>query len=221
MADPPAEVRGVVLFDLDNTLADREAAFRRWAGRFAAEHGLDGACVEFLCTEDGDGYVPRDELFAAVRDRCGVTTGVDELVRRYRAEYPRYFEPAPDVRAALTLLRAAGWKIGIVTNGPPSQNRKIASLELADLVDGICVSDEVGVDKPDRRIFELAAVRAGAPLSGWMVGDSADADIVGGHAAGLRTIWLAHGRPWDRSDVTPDAVVTTVAEAATLITRTP
>ena len=175
---------GVVLFDLDNTLADREAAFRRWAESFAREHDLDWSAVEFLCAGDGDGFVPRDELFASVRDRFGVTTSVEELVTRYRADYPPHFEPEPDVRAALTALRADGWKIGIVTNGPTSQNAKIASLGLDDLIDGICVSADVGVDKPDPRIFDLTAARCGAPLDGWMVGDSADTDIAGGPGRG-------------------------------------
>jgi HAD superfamily hydrolase (TIGR01549 family) len=211
-------VAGLVLFDLDNTLANREAAFRRWAEHFAVEHGLEASSVEFLCAGDDHGLVPRDELFASLRARYGVTASVEELVTRYRADYPRHFEPDPDVRAALNALRAAGWKIGIVTNGPTSQNAKVASLGLGDLVDGVCVSADVGVDKPDRRIFDLTAARCGARLEGWMVGDSVDTDIVGGRAAGLRTVWLHHGRIWERADLAPDAVVATVEDAVRFIT---
>jgi HAD superfamily hydrolase (TIGR01549 family) len=182
------------------------------------EHDLEASCVEFLCAGDSHGLLPRDELFASLRGRYGVTASVEELVLRYRADYPRYFEPDPDVRAALTALRADGWKIGIVTNGPTSQNAKVANLRLGDLVDGVCVSADVGVNKPDRRIFDLTAARCGVPLDGWMVGDSADTDIVGGRAAGLRTVWLHHGRIWERSDLAPDAVVATVEDAVRLIT---
>jgi putative hydrolase of the HAD superfamily len=214
-------VAGVVLFDLDNTLADREAAFRRWAEHFAAEHDLDGTCVEFLCAGDGDGYVPREELFAGLRDRYGVRASVEQLVTRYRADYPRHFQPEPDVRAALTTLQAAGWKVGIVTNGPTSQNAKIASLRLDGLVDGVCVSADVGVDKPDPKIFDLTAARCGVTLDGWMVGDSADTDIAGGRAAGLRTAWIHHGREWERPDFTPDAVVATVHDAVRRIIARP
>jgi HAD superfamily hydrolase (TIGR01549 family) len=212
---------GVVLFDLDNTLADREAAFRRWAERFVADHHLDASVVEWLCARDGDGFVPRNELFASVRDQFGVDRSVDELVARYRAEYPTFFEPEPDVVAALTALRADGWKIGIVTNGPPSQETKIASLGLGDLVDGVCVSDLVGADKPDRHIFELTATRCGTDLDGWMVGDSPDTDVAGGRAAGLRTAWIHRGRTWDRHDYAPDAVVANVHDAVAVITSAP
>lgn len=212
------DVAGLVLFDLDNTLADREGAFRRWAEHFAVEHHLEASSVEFLCDRDGDGFVPRHELFAALRDRYGVTTSVEDLVTRYRADYPRHFEPEPDVRAALTALRTGGWKIGIVTNGPTSQNTKIASLGLGDLLDGTCVSADVGVEKPNRQIFELTAARCDVPLDGWMVGDSPDSDIAGGRAAGLRTAWLHRGRPWDRPDFAPDAVVATNHDAVRVIT---
>ena len=209
---------GLVLFDLDNTLADREAAFRRWAERFVADHHLDPSVVEWLCARDGDGFVPRDELFASVRDQYGVDGSVGDLVARYRAEYPTFFEPEPDVVAALTRLRADGWTIGIVTNGPPSQEAKIASLRLGDLVDGVCVSDLVGVDKPDRHIFELTAARCGVDLRGWMVGDSPDTDVAGGRAAGLRTVWIHRGRTWDRDDYAPDAVAANVGDAVAVIT---
>lgn len=209
---------GVVLFDLDNTLADREAAFRRWAEWFVAHHQLDGSVVEWLCASDGDGFVARDELFASVRDRYGIDVAVDDLVAGYRADYPTFFEPAPDVVAGLTALRAEGWKIGIVTNGPPSQESKIASLGLGDLVDGVCVSELVGVEKPDRRIFELTAERCGARLEGWMVGDSPAADVAGGRAAGLRTAWLHRGRTWDRAGFAPDVVVADIADAVAVIT---
>jgi HAD superfamily hydrolase (TIGR01549 family) len=211
-------VAGLVLFDLDNTLADREAAFRRWAESFVADHGLAASCAEWLCTADGDGLVPRDELFGALRDRYGVTASVDELVTRYRADYPTHFAPEPDVIDGLTVLRAAGWRIGIVTNGPPTQDAKIASLRLGSLVDGTCVSAVVGVAKPDRRIFELAAAQCGTALEGWMVGDNVDADIAGGRAAGLRTAWVHRGRTWDRADFAPDAIVATVRDAAAVIT---
>ncbi len=209
---------GVVLFDLDNTLADREAAFRRWAEGFVTDHHLDRSVIDWLCERDGDGFLSRDELFTSLRDEYGVDGRVDDLVARYRAEYPTFFEPGPDVVAALTALRAAGWKIGIVTNGPPSQEAKIASLRLGALVDGVCVSDLVGVEKPDRHIFELTAARCGVPLDGWMVGDSPDTDVAGGRAAGLRTVWIHRGRTWARDDYAPDAVVATIRDAAAVIT---
>jgi FMN phosphatase YigB (HAD superfamily) len=111
----------------------------------------------------------------------------------------------------------------VVTNGPPSQLLKIDATYLASEFDAICVSSTVGSRKPERRIFEVAAQVCEVPLNGWMVGDSPHADVEGGRAAGLATIWMARGRDWDHSTFAPpDAEVATIVEAVSRfsITRT-
>jgi FMN phosphatase YigB (HAD superfamily) len=82
------------------------------------------------------------------------------------------------------------------------------------IVDAVAVSGEVGADKPDRRMFEAAARRCGARLAdgGWIVGDCPIRDIAGGRAAGLRTIWMRHGRTWDAATPPPDATVDSLHE---------
>ena len=60
---------------------------------------------------------------------------------------------------------------------------------------------------------------AAVPLVGWMVGDSADADIVGGRRAGLKTIWMARGRTWPSDEFSPDFTVATIPEAVDIIVR--
>ena len=102
----------------------------------------------------------------------------------------------------------------MVTNGPPSQLFNIDATNLAGEFDVICVSSIVGSRKAERRIFEEAAKICKVPLNGWMVGDSPHADIEGGRAAGLATIWMARGRDWDGSTLArPDAEVDTIVEA--------
>lgn len=69
------------------------------------------------------------------------------------------------------------------------------------------------------RIFEAAAAALGVTLSraGWMVGDLYDKDILGGVAAGLRTIWLPHGAVLPERAPRPDHVADSVAEAIALV----
>lgn len=209
VADP------VALFDLDNTLVDRVAAFRRWAEGFTSEHGLDHSAVEWLCEQDDDGFAARDELLAAARTRFSITEPVARLLRRYRRDYPRHYVPDPRVHAALASLRRAGWRVGIVTNGPPSQAEKIDRCGLRPLVDAWAISGEIGVAKPDPRIFAEAVRRCGvgsrSPV--WMTGDTAAADIDGGRRSGCRTIWLRRGRSWELADFAPDVIVDSVADA--------
>jgi putative hydrolase of the HAD superfamily len=210
-------VAQLVLFDLDNTLIDRDAAYRLWAEEFAAARGLPPGAVDRLISLDGGGFTSREDVFGQAREGFSLTDPVEGLIEGYHREYPRHLTFPDGSRSGLRALRAAGWKVGIVTNGMHFQQRKLDAAGLIDEVDGVCISDLVGSWKPDPGIFEEAARRCGAELSGWMVGDSGPADIRGGQAVGLRTIWLTRGRAWDLGEPWPDAGVNTVTQAVELI----
>ena len=211
----------VALFDLDNTLVDRAATYRRWAAAFASARNLGKGCVDWMCEADDDGFRPRQELFAAVVEQFGLTDAVEDLVSGYWTEYLASYRPDPEVSEALGRLRSAGWKTGIVTNGPAAQHEKVARAELTDLVDACCVSGEFGVEKPDPRIFMEALKRCGH--SGdedprpWMVGDAPVPDIGGGKELGLGTIWVHRGRSWELQDYRPEIEVSSVPEAVEIM----
>lgn len=209
----------LALFDLDNTLIDRAAAFRRWATRFCSQRALHDDAVERLIALDGDGYRRRADVFAEARDLFGLAEPVEDLLAAYRRDYVLSYVKEDVVLGRLTQLRAAGWKIGIVTNGPATQTDKIAITGLADLVDACCVSEVVGAAKPDPVLFQTAARLAGCELRGWMVGDNPEADIGGAHAVGLNTIWIARGRIWDRSDFAPTKTCESILDAFDLLTE--
>lgn len=212
----------LILFDLDDTLVDRRAAFRAWADRFCEEHELAGA-VGALEDLDELGYTPRSRFFAEVVEYFSLSVPSDELLRRYREEFPTFVaRPEKTVFERLRRLRAAGARIGIVTNGSSMQLSTIEASGVAPLLDGCCVSELEGVRKPDGEIFRRAARRCGAPLEGgWMVGDNPEADVRGGHELGLRTIWLSHRRTWGEASYHPTETAETLEEAlAMLISET-
>lgn len=188
-------MRPLVLFDLDNTLIDRLAAFRLWAAEFAAARPLGPGAVEWLVALDADGSVPMDVFFGRVRERFGLAEPADELWRAYRARLPSLVTCPPAVLDGLDRLRAAGWAVGIATNGmADNQTGKIRRTGLAGRVDGWAISGAEGVRKPEARLFEIAAGRCGGSLEGgWMVGDDPVKDVAGGRGAGLRTIWVDRG----------------------------
>jgi FMN phosphatase YigB (HAD superfamily) len=58
---------GLVIFDLDNTLVDRDLSFRRWAAELVDLNGLDPTTEKpWLVAADGDGFVAREEFLADV-----------------------------------------------------------------------------------------------------------------------------------------------------------
>lgn len=77
----------------------------------------------------------------------------------------------------------------------------------------------VGLHKPDPRIFELAAHKAGCPLEGaWIVGDCPDRDIADAVACGLRSAWLHRGRTWDRAGFHPTVIAGSLPDAVDQVT---
>jgi FMN phosphatase YigB (HAD superfamily) len=214
-------MNGIVLFDLDNTLIDRDRAFHQWARQFLATRNLDPAELPWLVSVDADGKASRPAFFRALKARFELPESEESLVVAYRDDAPGFYQPEPAILAGLQALRSAGWGTGVITNGPASQANKIRSAGLDGVLDAWCISGVEGVAKPERRIFEEAARRCGTVLGGWMVGDTADIDILGGIAAGLRTIWMARGRAWNVTAYAPDIVANDIPEAVHRILEAP
>ncbi|MEH1099549.1 HAD family hydrolase [Micromonospora sp. CPCC 205561] len=221
-------MRRLALFDLDNTLVQRDQAFAAWAQEFAAAHDLDTGWATWLIAADARHDGRMHTFFGLVRDRFALTAPADELWRQYRHRMPQLVSCSAEDLAGLARLRRRNWKIGIVTNGmTDDQLGKIRNTGLDRHVDAWCISHDVGIRKPDPLIFQLAAHRCGVTGGGgWMVGDSLTLDIAGGVRAGLRTIWIRDPRPVRQhatnepellSRLAPDATVTSVAEAVDVL----
>ncbi len=209
----------VAFFDLDNTLIDRAGAFERSAALLARDLALDPQeVVPFLVEADCDGDAGRMVWCAAARERFGLMATVDELAVLQKRHFLASLRPDPLIQRALTELRAAGWKVAVVSNGPPTQPHTIAACGLEPLVDAVAVSGPDGARKPDARLFALAAARCNGAIEGsWVVGDRADADIEGAHRIGARSIWIDRGFAWPASVAPPDHVVRNVPDAVRII----
>ena len=199
-------MRPLALFDLDDTLCDRAGAFTRWAEGFVADHGLDAEALPYLLDVDNGGHRLRPRFFALVRERFGLRPSVAELTEAYTPAYVAGYRCDPAVLAGLSRLRSAGWAVGIVTNGAPSQLDKITGAGLAAVVDGWAISEVEEIAKPYPEIFRRAARACGVPLGvdTWMVGDNPVADVGGAVLTGLRSVWIDLGREWDQPAFKPD-----------------
>lgn len=216
-------MQSLALFDLDDTLIDRRAAFNAWAEEFATAQGLDDAAVTFLLMADAHHSGPMDGFFDMVCQTFDLAGPPDLLWLQYRRRMPELASCRVGDLEALRRLRRAGWRIGITTNGmADNQLGKIRNTGLDRLVDAWCISEEVSVRKPDAEIFRLTVARCGGSpdRGGWMVGDSLVLDVAGGQAAGLCTIWLQpKHRPesWSFVGPAPDFAVDSVAEAVNVL----
>ncbi|MFI2651603.1 HAD family hydrolase [Micromonospora fulviviridis] len=136
----------LALFDLDNTLIDRQAAFHAWAEEFVTDRGLDDKALTWLIVTDAHTSGSRGPFFAAVRDAFALTQAAEDLWQQYRRRMPELVSCRAEDLDALQQLRSAGWRIGIVTNGmTDNQQGKIRRTGLDALIDAWCISDEVGI----------------------------------------------------------------------------
>jgi putative hydrolase of the HAD superfamily len=187
-----------VLFDLDGTLFDRDAAIRELLETQYSEFEVHlrpiprEAFTAHVARLDNHGGRDKNDVYRAVARDFGLTTDiVPTLVSDFWQRYHELCRPFSDVLQTLEALRRNGKKIAVVTNGRKIvQEGTIAALHLSHLLDAVLISEVEGVKKPDRRIFERAVARLGlAPSECCHVGDHPDVDVGGALAAGLRAIW--------------------------------
>lgn len=90
--------------------------------------------------------------------------------------------------ATLAELKRRGLHTGVVSNGFSGvQERKLKNAGLE--VDVVVLSDEIDINKPDRRLFDYALQKAGATKEeSLMVGDNPLTDILGALSAGWQAI---------------------------------
>ncbi|MFF4133728.1 HAD family hydrolase [Streptomyces mirabilis] len=208
----------LALFDLDNTLIDRQGALGSWAGDFARARGLPEDAAALLRARLRTRAYPDD--FVLLREELELRDTADALWREYVEGVARAVRCFTGVLEGLAVLRRLGWTLGIATNGAVAiQHAKLRATGLDAFFDGVTVSEAVGVRKPGRALFEAAAAACGVSLAagGWMVGDNPATDIVGAGAAGLRTAWVAGTREWVDGPHEPDIVVSSALEAIKML----
>ncbi|MBO3732470.1 HAD family hydrolase [Glycomyces niveus] len=210
----------LVMIDLDNTLIDRDGAFRLGVTEFLAAHRLPAEDVDWVMGVDASGYATRSTVAQAIIERYPVGLEEGEVIAFLRRGARERARIEPSTAEALREVRAAGHQVVIVTNGAvPQQTGKVVAAGLDQLVDATVVSEGVGSRKPEPGIFHAAAAAVGASLDGaslnraWMIGDRDDADILGAHRLGLRSVWLHLGRDWAQTEYAPTHIAGSVAEA--------
>jgi putative hydrolase of the HAD superfamily len=230
----------VVLFDLDDTLHDDTSAYLRAAARVASEVAkergvseaeLVSAYVEevgrfwgMLSVDDLAANVGRvrTELWSRALARLGIDD--EEFARQCAQRYNEYrrahFVLYPGALELLQALRRDGKRVALVTNGfAETHHDKITILKLRDVLDAIFIADEVGMVKPDPKLFVRACETLGSPPErGAMVGDRYERDIRGAAEAGLFTVWVnVRSEDLPEGAPPPDAVCTTIREVGPIL----
>ncbi|SFC05547.1 putative hydrolase of the HAD superfamily [Halobiforma haloterrestris] len=197
-----------VLFDLDDTLypyppcnrAGKEAA--KEAARERGYEFDDAGFEEFYQTGRREvkrhlsGTAASHERLLyfkyALEERTGRPQPADALALgdAYWNGFLEAMEPFPGTIPTLETLRERGIDVAIVTNLTTRiQLRKLERLGIADDIDLLLTSEEVGREKPDSVMYTLPLARLDRRASeAVMVGNSVASDVVGANAVGIETV---------------------------------
>lgn len=137
----------------------------------------------------------------------------------------RELEPFDDVVPFLRAAKEAGLRLGIVTHGlTPKQAEKLVRLGLPPLLDpsAIFISDQVGISKPNPKLYALAARRLGLEHEACMViGDNLANDVAPARELGMRTAWaFRSAKEGQDMAIRPDHKVETFRELAGILRET-
>jgi len=210
-----------VLFDLDDTLFDhRHCARCALAGVREAQACLQAVDLEALERQHADILETlhlevvahhlglddaRVERFRRLYAAAGAEADAEAAARTASMYRQLYLAARREISGATALLREVQKRataVVVSNNLLQEQQAKLRHCGLAPFVDLLVVSEEVGVSKPDPRIFEVALERAGCTAGeAVMIGDSWTNDVEGARAAGIRAIWFDRdgGTPADTS----------------------
>jgi putative hydrolase of the HAD superfamily len=198
-----------IIFDLDNTLMDRDMTFRKFSEQFVSEHlgHLDqqtqDKIVADLKVRDADGYRNKQEFFAemvAVLPWVNPITAI-EIEAYYNIHYMTHACRMEFVEEALAHCQTRGYLMAIMTNGQHHiQYGKMDILQLRELFHTIVISEDAGMKKPDPRIYQMALDKLQVSAENTIfIGDHPVNDIWGANQVGIRGIWLRRNHLWDDS----------------------
>ncbi|MCU0855344.1 MAG: haloacid dehalogenase type II [Rhodobacteraceae bacterium] len=114
----------------------------------------------------------------------------------------------PEVPGMLAALKAAGRRVAILSNGSPAMlEAAVASAGIGASVDAVLSVEEVGVFKPDARVYDLVGRHLGVERGEVLFVSSNGWDAAGAAHYGFRTVWVNRaGEPVDRLPAAPGHV---------------
>ena len=203
-----------VLFDFDETLQDRTAAFDKYADAFIDEflpqiskEEKQKRINDMVKTGNG-GYVVRTKWYQQLIDmwQWENAPSAQMLAEHYDTKFGTFNVIFNETVPLLKELRAKGIKTGVITNGPSVlQHTKLDNSGLLPYCDIVVVSGDINVHKPDAQIFKYTADKLGLKAEECLyVGDHPVNDIEGALGAGMKAVRMNWGWFKDkdlRSDV--------------------
>jgi putative hydrolase of the HAD superfamily len=195
-----------IYFDLDNTLIDRNAAFKAclkdYFDQFLTDLDFEKEWAAIQKKDDW-GYTKRSEFSQWFINCFSPQNQTANDFWEFQRLHISTHIPAVEefILHQLSDLKSK-YKIGILTNGGIyNQNQKIKNSKLDQifLEEEILISEKYQVKKPDAKLFKLLLHQLNInPNQLLYIGDDPINDIWGAKQLGIQTSWISWGRDWDK-----------------------
>lgn len=198
-----------LLFDVDNTILDFDQAEANALRLSLLKSGLPfNECVLevykrhnlFMWEQLELGKVTKDEVLSQRFLRTFAELGwtvpaltAKDIMNEYEHQLHNGFDVIPHAREILAALKAAGYRLFVVSNGVLSiQTARMGGSGLGEFFEQRFISEEIGYPKPQREFFDrcFASIDGFNNASALIIGDSLTSDIQGGINAQIDTCWF-------------------------------
>ena len=126
-----------------------------------------------------------------VFDQLGLDADPQVIIGMRRTWTRDSLVPRPDAIPTLEALRARGHRVGLITVCSTDVAELWESTAFAGLFDATVFSCEVGISKPDPRIYEICCERLDVrPDECLFVGDGANDELPGAERVGMTAVQL-------------------------------
>ena len=195
MTDGPLEM---VFFDIGGVMYDDSVYARSWqlALRESGARFTDAEFeAEYAAARAAQSESFRRRLTKRFLGSDGDLAAVEARAARYWAYPPDALYP--DVVPCLEALEGA-FRLGVIANQPTSVRAAMDRDGLSPFFEVWGVSDDLGLQKPDPKLFSHVLYTAGvSPARTVMIGDRLDYDVRPARTAGMRAIWMLRGEAPD------------------------
>ncbi len=144
---------------------------------------------------------------------------IDNSMRGELLNLYKVLTPFPEVKETLEYLKQSKFKLAILSNGTPDLlNELVVSNELKDIFDDIFSVEEVGVFKPDSKVYDLPIYKYNIDKNEVLFLSANTWDVSGAGNYGYNSVWLnRNNNIFDKLDFVPTNQISKLSELLDLI----